>query len=143
MQPALLTVLYLTMYSTMGMPPSSCLTSPSRYTLPTPLWPCTAGGLGSPVGGGVGRGGDRGEGRQKTNGFISWKRVQAEVREGEDGRGVKPCLRMGRVWKVSVWLNSPWPLPLTAATRTSYVVLGSRLVSNTVTREGTRKCQED
>ena len=46
---------------------------------------------------------------------------------------------MGRVWKVSVWLNSPLPFPLTAATRTSYVVLGSRLVSNTVTREANQK----
>lgn len=40
-------------------------------------------------------------------------------------------LRMGNVWKLSVRLNSPWPLPFTAATRTSYVVLGSRLVSST------------
>lgn len=46
----LLTVLYLTMYSTMGIPPSSCLTSPSLYALPIPLCPWTAGGLGSPEG---------------------------------------------------------------------------------------------
>lgn len=42
---------------------------------------------------------------------------------------------MGKVWKVSVWLNSPWPFPLTAATRTSYVVFGSSPVSTTVARE--------
>lgn len=42
---------------------------------------------------------------------------------------------MGKVWKVSVWLKSPWPFPLTAATRTSYVVLGSSPVSTTVAAE--------
>ncbi|TNN35529.1 hypothetical protein EYF80_054306 [Liparis tanakae] len=46
-----LTGLYLTMYSTMGIPPSSCFTRPSRYALPIPRCPWTAGGLGSPAGG--------------------------------------------------------------------------------------------
>lgn len=39
---------------------------------------------------------------------------------------------MGRVWKLSVRLNSPWPFPFTAATCNSYVVLGSRFVSKTI-----------
>lgn len=51
------------------------------------------------------------------------------------GRRENWDLRMGKVWKVSVWLNSPWPFPLTAATRTSYVVLGSSPVSTTVAGE--------
>lgn len=49
-------------------------------------------------------------------------------------------LRMGRVWKVSLWLNSPWPFPLTAATRTSYVVLGSSPVRTTVAADTEDKC---
>lgn len=53
------------------------------------------------------------------------------------------CLRIAKVWKLSVWLNSPWPFPLTAATRTSYVVLGSSPVSTTVAGEEPRLKQTE